>query len=413
VRTDYFVDALPDGSLQQGEKDSPFSVGSTSDFGQRVMSDVETPNYHAISRQGGIVNSPMESTLEEYGDGPCYLDHSRTYDTVASTGEIFKKGVAFKGNWPASTMVRYDDGLQWFTVPVDTIDITAVQDIAVTQAHANISLAETSGLVTLGEGKETIAFLTSSFKRALKILKAVKTLNFRYLRKQISRKELEARYMEYRYALRPLIADVASTTAAFKKEVQDITDRLTFRGFHSQSVASVPVVDTIVWGEGTYCFDTVKQGKRTVSARAGVLAQIQYASELAVWGLDRPLEAGWDLIPFSFVADWFFNIGDTIASFTPNVGINKLASWVTTREESVYTWKVVNGRTIGAIAPYTDVHTSLVGGEMYRRVTKVTRVPNPQLSLIPRFRLNLDAFKLLDLSIMARSLKGDFKRLRI
>jgi len=39
------------------------------------------------------------------------------------------------------------------------------------------------------------------------------------------------------------------------------------------------------------------------------------ALKRAIWGVDKPLTAAWNLIPFSFVVDWFVNIGDLIQQF--------------------------------------------------------------------------------------------------
>jgi hypothetical protein len=45
--------------------------------------------------------------------------------------------------------------------------------------------------------------------------------------------------------------------------------------------------------------------------------------------------AAWELIPFSFVADWFVNIGPYVRAITPKVGVHSLGSWTTTKDEQV------------------------------------------------------------------------------
>jgi hypothetical protein len=111
----------------------------------------------------------------------------------------------------------------------------------------------------------------------------------------------------------------------------------------------------------------------------------------------------WELTPFSFIADWFFNIGQTISSWTPNPGVKELASWVTTVEEDFCEI------TSPAFARTYDVYTyedsySGSGIKMSKKVKTITRTPSPTKSIMPRFKLKLNAFKLLDLAIIGKTL---------
>lgn len=57
----------------------------------------------------------------------------------------------------------------------------------------------------------------------------------------------------------------------------------------------------------------------TVTMESQLVYRVTYntdgvAARLAPYGLTNPLLTAWELVPFSFVADWFVNVGDTIAS---------------------------------------------------------------------------------------------------
>lgn len=383
------------------------SKGSGRHFETQTMSDVETPGFKRKSKEGCIINSPMTSSREILRDIPVTLDSLYYYHHYSG----FKRGNHYTGEISASVAVGFNGSLDSFSVPMDdSIDVEDVKAIAVSKAHSNIGLQETAALVTLGEGKETVKFLTNTVRHAVRIFYAIRRLNFKYLRKQISRKELEKRYMEYRYALRPLANDVQTTAQAFKADVKNHT-RQTFRGFAQRSVSNNPKTSTVSWDYVK--FDKTLKAERSVKARAGVLCAIEHVNELALWGLDRPFEAVWDLIPFSFIADWFFNIGSVIGSFTPNYGIRDLASWVVIEEKTRYEWKVSNIRAPSLPAYYTTISTGGSGGILSREIVRKTRVVGPKRSFIPRLDVNLDGLKLLDLSIIAKSLASGFKRLRI
>jgi len=55
---------------------------------------------------------------------------------------------------------------------------------------------------------------------------------------------------------------------------------------------------------------------------------------LSQLGLVNPASLAWELVPFSFVVDWFANVGDFLASFTDTVGCTLSNTAVTTTREN-------------------------------------------------------------------------------
>lgn len=76
-----------------------------------------------------------------------------------------------------------------------------------------------------------------------------------------------------------------------------------------------------------------------------------------VWGVNKPLTALWNLLPFSFVVDWFVNIGDHIATFEaakPDLPVQVVnAGWsykvTTTHTMSFGTVPTGNDSSLGTI----------------------------------------------------------------
>lgn len=408
---EYSWTSVENGNYVQTISTSQQSKGSSMKLKLEDISDVETPNFYAKIRNGAIINNPLDYTSQTLVDQAVYFDSFQAYHPVLPTGVILLKGRHTRGSSSTSSLVGYTNNLRYLTISLGkTIDVNALRDIAVSQAYANISAAEATALVMIGEGKETISFITGSLRRALRIFKAVQKLNFRYLRKQISLKELEKRYMEYRYALRPLISDVSAVSAALASEIKK-GSRLTFRGFAERTVSNNPIVSTV--DNGYYKYDIVSTAEQTVRVRAGVLTFLQNVNALSIWGLDRPIEAVWELIPFSFIADWFFNIGDVIGSFTPNFGLEELAAWAVIETKTRYIQKACNFRK-SSNSQWTAVNTvNCNDGYILREIFRKQRIVNPTRSFVPHLNVNLDGLKLLDLSIIARSYGRKFRGLRI
>jgi hypothetical protein len=87
----------------------------------------------------------------------------------------------------------------------------------VTQAHANIDTSEMMALVTVAESRKTVDSMRALLWRAYKVARAVRKLDARALKGEFTKKELADRYMEMRYAVRPMIYEAKGIYEAVQK----------------------------------------------------------------------------------------------------------------------------------------------------------------------------------------------------
>jgi hypothetical protein len=173
-------------------------------------------------------------------------------------------------------------------------------------------------------------------------MKSIRKGEFLALVKQITPKDLADQYMEARYAIRPLYYEMKGYAAAFSYETGAALDRLTFRGHESDSKS---VGDTIespngTWFDGARRFFIERETVVNLDVRSGVLTQLETDSKLPAWGFTEVLESAWELVPYSFIIDWFLNVGNTIAAFTPDYGLRALASWTVATTSVVKTFRI-------------------------------------------------------------------------
>jgi len=50
-------------------------------------------------------------------------------------------------------------------------------------------------------------------------------------------------------------------------------------------------------------------------------------------GLSRPLTSAWELVPYSFVIDWFVGVGDWLDANQPSLASKTLCAWASTRDQ--------------------------------------------------------------------------------
>lgn len=392
---------------------------------EEYIADVVVDNFEALSARGHIFNNPLDK-----------LDTSFVWPLIEIVGNAKgEKYTCTPLRW--ITQITHDvsgpmrtDRLTWSKgfwcemPPLDD-DIADATSLAVNEAWANISSDQILALVSLLESEKTMKGILDSGKRVIRFLKNVKRLQlkqlfkqfghlnlhmrqkaWRQVREEFSLDALADRYMEARYGWRPLYYDMVGAMNALKAEFKSV--RQTFRGYEafsrSGSDTSVGSYALQPWATGQ-CF--LSQNWRTeVVVKAGVLCDVDF-TKLDPWGFTKIPETIWDLTPYSFVVDWFFNVSDTLSAWTPDVGLSPMASWVKVVRLDTQISELAGANLLLSSAPanyrYTGSLTASMPTASYT-TRSVMRAPNPRRDLLPTFKMRLNTAKLIDLAIIGKNL---------
>lgn len=357
-----------------------------------TMTDVVTKDYKKKVAQGQIINNPMtKTTTTNYKN---FVEYDWSW-------ENYENGLLKSYGFGIGPRVSDATFICGAAPACPTLNRQSLIDRAVASAHASCDLSEVAILATLGEGKETILSIFQILRRVYNIYRAIRKLDLKVLRNEVKLKEVADRYMEYRYALRPLYYDAKQICNAYTADVNKVHDRQTFRGY----------AEDVITDKGDYSLSLSDYRTSTVtyshtkkiSVRAGVLCQITSSSRGMTWGAFNIPQTMWELMPFSFIFDWFLNIGDVINSFSPKAGLNELASWAVVEEITALRQE---GILSGVNTPNKK---TMVAGAVPALVSQYTcykeRIVNPPRGILPRVDINLDSFKLLDLGIILNKLR--------
>lgn len=378
----------------------------------RTMTDVVVLNFKERSAAGEIFNNPMSSSskIEDWQ----LATFDRNEVNITGNGGATQKYVGFSGTyWHHGWMANVVG-----TVP--TIDTTRVEQLAITKAYADRNSTDFSAYVALGEAKSTIEWFISIFTRALsfyrnwkkKLTKAENLLrNSKGKAARSAYEDLENLRMEYRYAVVPLAADMEGIANALHGI--KLSPRQTFRGYAQDSVsATLPIngrSSTVSGGLHFVNLNGYYTYEKKVECRAGVLTEIDFSvfgNLSRKLGFTQSVAAAYDLLPLSFILNWFINMGDFLLAWQPNAGVSDLAAWRKT------TTTITESMTLGGSGTYersydggTANQTSKFSGQAWQRSTvTVDRGPTGIASTAIRFDVNLDFFKILDLITIARNL---------
>lgn len=260
----------------------------------------------------------------------------------------------------------------------DLVDVADVRARVAIKCSAKINPVQSQGLVTVAEGGKSVSLILERAAKlaatwrycrqgniaALKMLypnlrtssrpkriviwggdgQPVVRKNGRVVRRYshdpVSKKDFNLLsdptklWLEYRYGWSPLVLDIEDTMKAiYAQELRDSLTpkaytRVTSNEWHEKTQV-VPGTTSI--GGGTWTCSTVYTHKVEAHAYAKyqVTNQAGVMNRLMEFGLFDVPRATWELVPFSFVVDWFIPIGNYLAAIQPKIGVNVLDSGVT------------------------------------------------------------------------------------
>jgi hypothetical protein len=361
--------------------------------------DVETAGWRKRLAKGDIINNPfLVKQVFSYPYPPTTI---YTETTNLHYGQPY-------GYKRTGTCIPFQDGSGYAPDFLGTVDLPGLLEFrasklseAMTTARANVSEVDMLALASAAEFGKTVDFVAETLRRVHRILKALRKFNTQALKKEITPKALAQRYLEFRYALRPMYYDVKNAVRALNANTAPV--RRKYRGGSAGHLEHSDVVY-----DRAFFFESLCDVKRTitydVSVKAGILCDVD-VDALSTFGLNQSLETMWELLPLSFIFDWFINIGESLAALTPNADIRQRASWVTVKEHYTMTNEAFNIRT--AASPTIWTNTRVCNASPFKAKHEeflLVREVDPVTSTYLHSKLNVDVFKILDLCLILKQM---------
>jgi len=271
---------------------------------------------------------------------------------------------------------------------------------SITRAYANLSEMDMASLVSLAELHKTVALARDLFNRVAILMYRGVAIKYRLRRAGITAARAAQLWMEVRFGLRPLYY-----------ECQDLIE--TFQNLHNDrprsritAVASDSYKDTTTYTKSCLlgAFDVEVDIEQLVTASTGLLveAQFQEVSKLKKFGFEDVTATLWELVPFSFIVDYFLNTGAWFQSLNPRFDVKVLASWTKIQEYDLTKCRIsaMTGNSLGQ----QFVGTPQVSG-MTDRVENfnTTRLANPSKPFYPSLNVRLDWAKITDILALLRN----------
>lgn len=301
---------------------------------------------------------------------------------------------------------------------ISEVDMGRLGEVALVKAYANAHQPKVLGGELVSDINATLSMLRRPFSGAQDLLKRMH--KFRLKRKGktavMALKASKDAWLEYRYGWKPLLLDADATMHAVAERIlSERKQRLVARcseqlaTTRSSQFTMAPLWDPAVWqGSGTVATNS------QVVAHAGVIYDVDMSTGISLTNADfgtRPSDLPstvWEIIPYSFVLDWFVNVGDWIQAVTPVPGVTIQGSWITTIRKDIQNTTFSTVRRVGY--PANDAHNG--SSHVETRVTR--RRCNTGLPNTPAMKANmLSALHSVDaMALLVEPLLTSLKRLK-
>jgi len=329
--------------------------GSLTDHGVWATGKMYETNRVSVSTK-----TPNFQTLKRY-QLPEHSHHHEIWDV-----EYPKVAPVYRENYTNGTYRQW-----FFNGPGSTLflDVSeshqrwpnpaGVENQAISRLRSEAGNSSGSAAVSLAEADKTARFVASTaskFANAFRALRKGRLGDFakevglttdlrasrayrdRYLQKQKSGQDVRQfaaqTWLEYSYAWKPMISDVHSQAENLARTLENNAfilrmGRSSAKGYQQ-------------YRESSTTSDQVWTTDRTVIVQTRESYTVRYrvpngpAQVANTFGLTNPLLVAWELVPFSFVADWFLPIGDFLEGLTAWNGLEFGGGTHTTTRRSTH-----------------------------------------------------------------------------
>ncbi len=301
-----------------------------STFRQRLWE--RTPNWHLVKKlpKKDLPINGYETTLVSIDQQP-YSGFVNTVWTDGSSAPV-------RSDWPFPNGVPLSRGDAYFNYYFNWIftdegwsDYASLKNEAFLKALLKASDAKTNISVALAEASKTSSTILDRASRTFKAYRAFRKGRLKEVADElgISRRNVHKTWLEYKYGWMPLLMDVKQSAEFFAQQALGgrppsfvVVGKASRKGNWNReyTMGFTPIV-------GQKQRATL-QGEQVVRVKLWLEIDNPQFQQLSQLGVTNPLLYAWEVIPFSFVFDWFCSVGDYLQGLTALHGITvKRSMW--------------------------------------------------------------------------------------
>lgn len=328
--------------------------------------DERTPRFHERIKKGEIITNPYHNIKE--------MRTNSINGIIARSNNMCPGGVK-----PTLTQTREGPQLTYMLEQhpsygrlqpywlLDQDTVSRVAGIAATKCWSAAQSNDSQLLVTTAELNKTLKLLTNPLGNVKLLIKKIERQKnaSRATRSLTLGKYLSSEWLSYRYGFRPLMLDIEQTLQALSRPQKKGWTR-------SKGSSSIEQVQTtpFVFPHGDIDTSWSLFHKHVYTAYCGFLydANLTTQDYLGVNIRSIPGSA-WELIPYSFVVDWFANVGTYIEGLTAFVS-RRTAGAYTIHKHEITLMRIAHGSVVARNPTASTLVRGMSGVETLTSISK-------------------------------------------
>lgn len=356
--------------------------------------DTKIPQYRKRSALGEIFNNSFLNVSDEW-----------TFTDLVAANATGPGGWTENHQWKGCLTYQSQGSV---SLPI-SLDLDDVVRNAQLEALGNVNATDVDAVAFAGEWSKTVRLHRDLGEGLLKLFKGTREIRrkasfeklpvyderglpvlnragkpvYRYAHRPGESKFKGSRsreaanlYLAGRYGVLPLLSDLENAVKFLGRKHHP---RFTARGNAMAQGQRTTGIPASFGYYGTWML--IMTVTRTFEARYGILYEAdEFTRRMAQLGLTRPLSSAWELLPWSFVGDWFLQVGQYLDAVQPTGITRNLSAWGGTRDTVVTTLSPSYYTPHGSVPTNTSWSMSWSGG--FTRV-QTTKSREPWNTAIP------------------------------
>lgn len=311
---------------------SPSDAAYVATGWNRNRSWVRTANYSSITKKGDLPINPYSDytyrTQQGLYGGNWYVDNATGAVSVVEAPH-YRLTVGVLRNALQNFVTSFQISKGYL------IEGPAAHNRALVKALGKTADAKVNLAVSLAEAHKTSTMILDSASRIYKAFRSFKRGNLKGVAENlnITPRRLHNNWLAYKYGWMPLLNEVKGAAEFFAQQSLggrpprfsvSATETLS----HEQS-GVVGMHNPI----GTLSVPVTRSHMNESKFRVKIWLEVTNPAfnQLQQLGLTNPAEVAWELVPFSFVFDWFISVGDYLKGLTALHGVTVLKAMRSTK----------------------------------------------------------------------------------
>jgi len=206
----------------------------------------------------------------------------------------------------------------------DTQKAVAINSVLV-KGFGKIAEAKVNLAVAYAEASKTSDLILDTARRIDRAYRAFRKGNLKVVARElnITPKRLHKSWLEYKYGWMPLLMDVKGAAEFFAQQhvVRPPRFKVTAREEFTKNSDFSSNLQGYGGLPGDWHITTLGSYNMKATVKFHCELTNPHLAELQQLGLTNPLLVAWELVPFSFVFDWFIHVGDYLTGLTALNGV--------------------------------------------------------------------------------------------